>query len=150
MRISLSRTIQVERERLFRWSQDYTQRLEWDVFLSDAYLIHRTVPGVGAEAFCRARSGATMVSRYISWCPPQVAAVEMVDGPKVLARFSGSWNFRESATGSTRVKFVYSFRTRPRWLRWLVEPLVGIIYLAQTRRRLDAFKRWAEARGQSD
>lgn len=145
MRISVSRTVGVDRRRLFTWSQDYGRRLVWDSFLTDAYLLDGMTADVGIDAFCRSTTGATMVSRYISYQPPQVAAVEMVDGPKVLARFSGSWNFTERTPGSTDVKFTYHFRARPAWLRWLVEPLIGAFYLVHTRRRLDAFKRWAEA-----
>lgn len=49
----------------------------------------------------------------------------MIEGPRVLARFSGSWNFTERIQGSTEVKFTYNFRARPTWLRWLLEPLIG-------------------------
>ncbi|MBY4712004.1 type II toxin-antitoxin system RatA family toxin [Burkholderia cepacia] len=145
MRISVSRTVGVDRRRLFTWSQDYARRLVWDSFLTDAYLLDGMTADVGVDAFCRSQSGATMVSRYISYRPPQVAAVEMVDGPKVLERFSGSWNFTEHTPGTTEVKFTYHFRAQPAWLRWLLEPMIGAFYLVQTRRRLDSFKRWAEA-----
>ncbi|AOK56809.1 SRPBCC family protein [Burkholderia stagnalis] len=145
MRISVSRIIGVDRRRLFTWSQDYARRLVWDSFLTDAYLLDGMTADVGIDAFCRSRTGATMVSRYVSYQPPQVAAIEMVDGPRVLARFSGSWNFTARAPASTEVKFTYHFRARPSWLRWLVEPLFAAFYLVQTRRRLDSFKRWAEA-----
>jgi ribosome-associated toxin RatA of RatAB toxin-antitoxin module len=145
MRISVSRVVGVDRRRLFTWSQDYGRRLVWDSFLADAYLLDETTVEVGVDAFCRSQSGATMVSRYVAYRPPQVAAIEMVDGPKVLERFSGIWNFTERTAGSTEVKFTYSFRAQPTWLRWLLEPLIAAFYLAHTRRRLDSFKRWAEA-----
>ncbi|AOK08021.1 SRPBCC family protein [Burkholderia sp. AU19243] len=145
MRISASRIVGVDRRRLFTWSQDYARRLVWDSFLTDAYLLDGMAADVGVDAFCRSQSGATMVSRYIAYRPPQVAAVEMVDGPRVLERFSGCWNFTERAPGTTEVKFTYQFRAQPAWLRWLLEPLIGAFYLVHTRRRLDSFKRWAES-----
>lgn len=145
MRISVDQIVAVSRERLFELSQDYARRLEWDDFLSEAYLLGDKTPNVGVDAYCRSRWGAMMVSRYISYRPPQVAAVEMVDGPAALVRFSGSWNFTETGPESTRVRFTYNFRARPNWLRWLIEPLIGIVYLEQTRKRLMSFKRWAES-----
>ncbi|HDR9474826.1 SRPBCC family protein [Burkholderia multivorans] len=145
MRISVSRIVGVDRRRLFTWSQDYGRRLVWDSFLADAYLLDGMAADVGVDAFCRSQSGATMVSRYVSYRPPQVAAIEMVDGPSVLERFSASWDFTERAPDSTEVRFTYQFRARPGWLRWLLEPLIGAFYLTQTSRRLDSFKRWAEA-----
>ncbi|PRF31716.1 SRPBCC family protein [Burkholderia multivorans] len=145
MRISVSRIVGVDRRRLFTWSQDYARRLVWESFLADAYLLDETTADVGVDAFCRSQSGATMVSRYVSYRPPQVAAIEMVDGPSVLERFSASWHFTERAPGSTEVKFTYSFRAQPAWLRWAIEPLIAAFYLVHTRRRLDSFKRWAEA-----
>jgi len=145
MRISVSRVVGVDRRRLFTWSQDYGRQLVWDSFLADAYLLDEPTVEVGVDAFCRSQSGATMVSRYVAYRPPQVAAIEMVDGPKVLERFSGIWNFTERTAGSTELKFTYSFRAQPTWLRWLLEPLIAAFYLVHTRRRLDSFKRWAEA-----
>ena len=145
MRISVSRTVGVDRRRLFTWSQDYARRLVWDSFLTDAYLLDGMTADVGVDAFCRSQSGATMVSRYISYRPPQVAAVEMVDGPKVLERFSGSWNFTEHTPGTTEVKFTYHFRAQPASAALAARTADRRVLLVQTRRRLDSFKRWAEA-----
>lgn len=47
------------------------------------------------------------------------------------------------------MKFTYHFRAQPAWLRWLLEPLIGAFYLVHTRRRLDSFKRWAEAEAEA-
>ena len=101
MRISVSRTVGVDRDALHVVAG--LRASARDSFLTDAYLLDGMTADVGVDAFCRSQSGATMVSRYISYRPPQVAAVEMVDGP--LERFSGSWNFTEHTPGTTEVKF---------------------------------------------
>lgn len=146
MKVSVCEIVLRDAEFLFALSQDYGQRLEWDSFLTEAYLIgNASAAGIGVDSFCRNRSGAGMVSRYISYKPPHVAAVTMIKGPWILARFSGSWNFKQSAPGQSMVSFTYNFKTRPVFLRWLLEPMVARLYRKDMRQRLAAFKAWAEA-----
>jgi hypothetical protein len=45
---------------LFRLSQDYGRRLEWDPFLRSASLIDAHEAGVGIRAVCVAKSGWAM------------------------------------------------------------------------------------------
>ena len=80
-------------EVVFDLTQNYTKRLEWDPYLSEAYLMkNATEPAVGVDAYCKNHNGSVMVSRYISFNRPSVAAVSMVKGPKILKRFNGAWN----------------------------------------------------------
>ena len=80
-------------EVVFDLTQNYAKRLEWDPYLSEAYLMkNATEPAVGVDAYCKNRNGSVMVSRYISFNRPSVAAVSMVKGPKILKRFNGAWN----------------------------------------------------------
>ena len=44
-------------DELFRLSQDYGRRLEWDPFLRSAGLVGAREAGVGVRALCVARSG---------------------------------------------------------------------------------------------
>jgi ribosome-associated toxin RatA of RatAB toxin-antitoxin module len=132
-------------ETLFALSQDYARRREWDSFLAEAYLLHGAgQAGLGVESFCKSRGGSVMISRYVSYRPPRVAAVTMVQGPALLRSFSGTWEFGASVRGGTDVRFIYNFRLRPALLRPVLEPIVGRIYRSQMRRRLAAFRRWAE------
>ena len=70
-------------ELVFDLTQNYAKRLEWDPYLSEAYLMkNATAPAVGVDAYCKNRNGSVMVSRYISFNRPSVAAVNMIKGPK--------------------------------------------------------------------
>lgn len=151
MRVTVSASIAKSAETLFWLSQDYGRRLEWDVYLSEAYLLGgHDQPARGVESFCKSKNGSVLVSRYISFSPPTHAAVEMTRGPWVLRCFGGTWRFRAMEDGCTEVRFIYNFKARPAIMRWLLEPLIAIYYRAEMKRRLKAFKVWAEERSLLD
>lgn len=145
MRVVSSTVVARSAEALFALSQDYTRRLEWDTYLSQAYLLGDAhSASVGVESYCKSRSGPAMVSKYISYSPPTHAAVEMVRGPLILGQFGGTWRFRQLQPQATEVQFIYNFKARPRFLAWLIEPVLAAFYRHDMERRLQAFKLWAE------
>lgn len=146
MKVTVSGEIRRSQSDLFDLSQNYDRRMEWDSYLSEAYLLNgATAADTGIDSFCKSTSGAVLISRYVSYKPPVVAAVTMTQGPAILQRFSGSWRFKPLAPNLTQVTFTYNFKTRPAWLRWLIEPVVAYFYRRDMVRRLAAFKAWAEA-----
>lgn len=147
MRISISGVITRPAEELFWLSQDYSRRLEWDEYLADAHLLDgHAAAAVGVQSFCKNHCGSVLVSRYITFAPPTHAAVEMVKGPWILRSFGGTWRFKALEDGSTEVRFIYNFKTRPAFLGWLLEPIVASFYRRDMRSRLAAFKKWTESR----
>ena len=133
---------------LFALTQDYGRRAEWDPFLRSAELVGgAAAPGVGVRAYCVARSGLGMETEYVSYNPPRVAAVKMTRGPWLIGAFAGSWRFTEVAPGRTRVGFRYNVRSRPRWLSWLLTPVLVRVFARDTRRRLAALKAAVESGG---
>jgi ribosome-associated toxin RatA of RatAB toxin-antitoxin module len=133
-------------DRLFALSQDYARRPEWDPFATRSELLNGAMaPAVGVDEYIESAGGLVMVSRYVSFQPPHVAAVSMIEGPRLLASFSGGWKFRPESPTQCRVTFTYNFRTSPAWLRWVMEPIAGFWYRRQTRARLNCFKAWVEA-----
>jgi ribosome-associated toxin RatA of RatAB toxin-antitoxin module len=128
-------------EALFRLSQDYDRRLDWDPFLRSAHLVgDAREAAVGVRALCVAKSGWAMETEYVSFNPPRAVAVKMTRGPWFLDSFAGSWRFEEVAPGRTRVGFSYSLRTSPRGLSWMFTPLVSRVFARDTRNRLKALK----------
>lgn len=129
-------------EEIFELTQHYARRLTWDPFLREAVLLDgATAPDVGVRAWCVARSGIGMETEYVSFEPPRVAAVKMTRGPRVLGTFAGTWELEPAAGGRTSVTFRYSFRTHPRWLAWLLEPLGRCWFSRETRLRVEALGR---------
>ena len=85
MRVTTTVAVSRSAHELFSISQDYARRLEWDSYLCEAFLLGGAQQaGIGVRSHCRNRTGAVMVSRYISYAPPTHAAVEMVSGPRIL------------------------------------------------------------------
>lgn len=145
MRIVISALVARPVAKLFDLSQDYSRRLEWDTYLSEARLVGgATQAAVGVESCCKSRSGAVMVSRYISFSPPTHAAVEMVSGPMLFQQFGGTWRFRSTSADVTEVRFIYNFKVRAWALRPILEPLIAALYRRNMARRIEAFKQWAE------
>jgi Polyketide cyclase / dehydrase and lipid transport len=140
--------IDAEPAALFRLSQDYNRRLDWDVFLKSATLLDDAKEaGVGVRALCVDRNGTAMETEYIWFNPPRAVAIKMTRGPWFLESFAGSWRFDEVATGRTHVGFQYSLRARPRCLSWLMNPILARVFARDTRRRLHALKEAVEQRG---
>jgi hypothetical protein len=128
---------------LFDLTQDYGRRLDWDPFLKEARLVDGADgAGPGVRAWCVARNGLGMETRYVSFDPPSVCAVEMTRGPWTFRRFAGSWRFDPVGPGRTRVSFTYSLVGRPR----ILTGLLGWALARETRRRLEALKRAVEGR----
>ena len=143
--IMFRQSIDVEAEpaALFDLTQDYEHRLEWDPFLREARLLDGAEkPGVGVRAWCVSRSGPGMETRYVSFNRPGACAVEMTVGPWFLRSFSGSWRFDQIEPGRTRVTFTYSVVGRP----IVLSSLIRFLFVRETRRRLEALKRFAESR----
>jgi ribosome-associated toxin RatA of RatAB toxin-antitoxin module len=133
---------------LFDLSQDYTRRLQWDPFLRSARLLNGAdEPGVGVRALCVDRNGTAMETEYVSYNPPRAVAVKMTRGPWFLDSFAGSWRFEEIKPGQTRVGFCYSLSAHPRWLSWMLNPILRRVFARDTRRRLSALKEAVEGRG---
>ena len=127
---------------LFDLTQDYTHRLDWDPFLKEARLLGGAErPGVGVRAWCVARNGLGMETRYVSFNPPGACAVEMTRGPWFFRSFSGSWRFDRVGPDRTEVTFTYSLVGRP----VLITGLLRFVFARETRRRLEALKRAAES-----
>jgi ribosome-associated toxin RatA of RatAB toxin-antitoxin module len=138
-------TIACPQETLFDLTQDYTRRLEWDPYLIEARLLHGAEKAaVGVEAFCKNRSGSGMVTRYITFNRPIVAAVTMTEGPRILERFSGAWNVRALDTHRSTLTFTYNFTLRGGALGKLLTPIASQVFSRDMKLRMQAIKSFVE------
>jgi hypothetical protein len=140
-------TIEIQRdpEVVFDLVHDYAHRLQWDPFLSEARILGgaaEAAPGVTTR--CVARNGLAMETVYVSFNRPHTAAVKMTAGPAIFASFAATWRQKTVRAGVTRVVYEYHLTGRPRWLRWLVDPLLCRVFSWETRRRLVALKKALE------
>jgi Polyketide cyclase / dehydrase and lipid transport len=140
--------IAAEPEAVFDLIHDYTRRLEWDPFLRQARLLDGAdAAAVGVKSLCTARwnsGGLAMETVYVSFERPSVAAVKMTRGPGVLDEFAAS--LRQEAVGphQTRVTYRFKLAAHPRWLRFVLDPILFAIFAREVRIRLSALKRFLE------
>ncbi len=98
---------------IFDYTQDYAKRLQWDTFLTEAYLLDNADKAdKGIKAWCVAKNGLGMETEYVSFNRPKVAAVKMTRGPYMFKDFAASWTFKEAGNGFTTIVFIYSFSLR--------------------------------------
>lgn len=113
--IKFSESIEIvgNMESIFDYTQDYKNRLKWDTFLTEAYLLDdATQADKGVKAWCVSRNGLGMETQYVSFNRPKVTAIKMTKGPYMFKEFAASWTFKEDPMGITKVTFLYSFVLR--------------------------------------
>ena len=145
---SVSIDIHAAPEVVFDLIHDYSRRLEWDPFLREAYLLNDAeTADLGVSSRCIARravGGSAMDTIYVSYARPAVVAVKMTRGPKFFRSFAATIRQDRIDDNTTRVTYRYNFISRPRWLAFLIEPVVQWVFHRETSRRLAALKRFLE------
>jgi ribosome-associated toxin RatA of RatAB toxin-antitoxin module len=123
---------------LYKFTQDYNIRLNWDPFLREARLLDgATVVRIGVRAWCVAKSGIGMETEYVFLREPNIVAIKMTKGPYFLKNFAGSWRFIEISKCTTKVIFRYYFFSRYKFL----EPVLKYILNKEMQKRLKNLKR---------
>ncbi len=149
-RFTASIDIRAEPRAVFELTHDYDRRLTWDSLLREARLLDDAPrAAVGVRTLCVGKSrlfGLGVESVYITFDPPWRAAVRMTRGPRIFETFAATICHDAQGPGTTRVTYQGHVTTRPRWLRWLVEPIVGLMFRRETHRRLAALKAALEPR----
>ncbi len=129
----------------FELIHDYQRRLKWDPLLKDARLLNgATEAAVGVRSLCVGRDhlmAAAVEAEYITFNPPHVAAVKMTRGPWFFDKFAATIRHQSLGPNQSRVTYRYSLEVRPRFLRWVLNPLLCAIFSWETRRRLEALTR---------
>jgi hypothetical protein len=150
---SVSAIVPAASDEVFALLHDYERRLEWDTLLQAAYLTDDwTEAQLHATSVCKGRwflGGLALKTEYVSFRPPEVAAVRMVNRPPLFESFAATIRHRDLADGTSQIEYKYNFRARPRWLRWLLHPIMARVFWYETQKRLDALAAFFE-RQQAD
>jgi ribosome-associated toxin RatA of RatAB toxin-antitoxin module len=145
---TIKRQIEINRPQVevFDLTQDYAKRLDWDSYLTKAYLLgNADEAGIGVDSFCQNRYGSVMISRYISFNRPHVAAVTMIKGPFILKRFSGAWNVKKINEQRSKLTFTYHFELKGGVIGRLLLPITSHLFASDMNKRLFAIKRYLES-----
>jgi hypothetical protein len=123
---------------------DYTRRLEWDTLLQAAYLDGGgPAAGNGVTAVCVGRKwlgGIPLRTVYVSFDRPKVAAVKMVNAPAFFQSWAASIRHEDISDQESRIIYQFHFVTKPRVLRFILDPIMERVFLWETRKRLRALK----------
>jgi hypothetical protein len=132
-------------DEVFDLVHDYGRRLDWDTLLRAAYLTDgHQAAGLGVTSVCvgrRSLGGVALATKYVSFRRGKVAAVEMLRPTFLFARWAASIRHEALGPRESRITYTYSFRARPRWLAWLFEPVMAVVFRWETRKRLLALRR---------
>ena len=130
---------------MFDLLHDYARRLEWDTLLREARFTRgHTSAGVGATTLCVGKPLFGIIgieTSYLTFHRGVISAVEMINQPPFFETFAASIRHQDTEEGSS-VTYRFSFRSRPRFLRWLLEPMMLLALRHETRQRLRALSKF--------
>ena len=140
----VSEVIPAPSSAVFDLLHDYTRRLEWDTLLQAAYLEDgATGAGKGVTAVCVGRKSLGSIALktvYVTFERPWLAAVKMMNAPMFFETWAGSIRHEDISADESRLTYKFQFTTKPRFLRFVLDPLMGQIFAWETRKRLRALK----------
>lgn len=126
---------------VFALLHDYDRRLEWDTLLKEARLTRGCDRAEkDATSLCVGKPFFGLIgveTRYVSFHPGEVAAVKLVNSPPFFGDFAASIRHRDNDEGSTAT-YQFRFAAKPRFLAWLLEPIMLRALRKETAKRLDA------------
>ena len=130
---------------VFRLLHDYQRRLEWDTLLRSAYLeAGYDEAGPGAISVCTGRwqlGGIAIRTRYVAYQPGALAAVQMVNCPRLFESFAASIRHRDISPTESTITYKFTFTAKPRMLRFLLHPVMGWVFRVETKKRLRALRK---------
>lgn len=140
-------TINAPIDFVYRTSQDYSVRYDWDPFPENISVVSgdSNELAVGTQVEVKSKLGMDMLVEFVQIMPPTRAAVKMIKGPWVLEKFAGSWIFQEGLSDAqTEARFRYTIIAKPKPFRLLIEPLAALYFSRVVSKRLAGLKAYCE------
>jgi hypothetical protein len=139
---------------VFDLLHDYARRLEWDTLLQAAYLEGGAKAAAkGVTSVCVGRKslgGIALKTVYVTFERPTLAAVRMVNAPLFFESWAASIRHDDLSAHESRLTYKFQFTTRPRVLRFILDPLIERLFAWETRKRLRALRAFFKAHYQRD
>jgi hypothetical protein len=136
--------ISASAEDVFDLLHNYEKRLEWDTLLQKAYLEPKfETAKLGAISVCQGRAilgGFALRTKYVSFQRGKVAAVKMLNRPPFFESFAASINHQNLTDNKSEVVYTFNFTAKPKFLCFILHPIMSKIFAWETRKRLQALK----------
>lgn len=137
--------IPADSEKVFELIHNYEKRLEWDTLLQKAYLEEGFEEAEkGAVAVCQGKpflGGFALRTEYITFQKGKLAAIKMLNKPPFFDTFAASIRHRDIGENLSEVVYQFNFTAKPKWLRFVLHPLMKFIFGLETAKRLRALKK---------
>lgn len=145
-----SQTIEIKASAqvVFDLVHNYDMRLEWDSMLSEAKLV--AGPGVAQTGVLSRCVGnwkclwLPIEAVYVNFQSGKVAAVKMTNRPLFFQTFAATISHEDLPQQLSRVTYIYSFSSKPRWLAFLLEPIMNASLRREVKHRLRSLKKFIE------
>ncbi len=129
---------------VFDLIHDYKRRLEWDTLLQKAYLeAEFTTAGKDAISVCQGKmilGGFALRTQYITFERGKVAAIKMLNQPPFFDTFAASIRHFEIDKNISEVVYRVNFTSKPKFLRPILHPIMKVVLVWETKKRLAALK----------
>ena len=96
---------------------------------------------------CKGRphlGGLELKTKYVSFRPPEVAAVKMVNRPPFFDTFAATILHQDLSDSSSSVEYKYNFTARQSGFASILHPLMNAMLAFETKKRLRALKHFFE------
>ena len=114
-------------------------RARWDSLVSATHVLGGApCPFVGAvteNTGAGALRGLSMRTQFVSYDRPRVAAAAMLGHSFPFTRWAASMRHRAEGSRQSVLIYTYNFEVGPSALRWVIAPVVELMFNWQTRRR---------------
>ena len=145
--IECETTINASPDLVYRVSQDYSVRYQWDPFPERIELLNGAESiEKGTKAFVVAKTGLKMEVVFVQVAPPTTATIKMTKGPFFISSFAGSWIFKAGNNGSTDARFVYSVKIKKWAFPFVSNAIASWYFSGVVKRRLSGLKAYCEGR----
>ena len=125
---------------------NHVVRLKWDTLLRETYVegggSHPSVGSISVNKGRGWKGGFSMRTRDLTYDPPRHSAAEMVSPIGPFALWAASMRFRDRNQSTCELTYTYSLRLRPKWFGWLLDPISGLLFAWETKRRFKAMSRY--------
>lgn len=142
--------IDASAQAVFDLIHNYDLRLQWDSMLCEAKLLDgATVAAEGTRSRCVGNWKCVWLpieSEYVSFESGKVAAVRMTNRPLFFDEFAATIRHVAINEVRSKVTYIYHFRSKPRWLSFLFEPIMNGSLQREVQHRLSSLKAFIENR----
>jgi hypothetical protein len=125
---------------------NHALRLKWDTLLDVNYVEGGgTHPYVGAITTNEGRGwkrALSMRTRFLTYDPPRHAAAALIEPMGPFARWGASMRFDDAEGGRCVMTYTFTIHLRPSWLGKILDPVAGMLFRWETRRRFAAMARF--------